>query len=1594
MTDLELIQLLQEKSAGELSPPEIAAIRARWTQSPELRQALVEHLHLESQLLGVLGSKPLDVDTILKRASEKRKNRLTSRASLAWMIGLSLLLMIAAGIGMFLGTPRPQEPQIEGVAETLISKEIDISGNDANHVAASQESGQPSDATTIDGEKSNQAVATQTSPQHETTMPQVAKPVVVAAAPHEPWSAAFSLETPPWAVNSPKLTADYKAAGHDEFPDSEAKRWLAEVEGQPFGWSTDAVSNPVRRIARFNGIAKLRAPWPSDAVLRMTPFEVTDLTLYFWNGPTGVAFRFYTRREPHLWAAFEIVRENSSPKPTRWGLLTTDNGSYTRSTPGTFDVRQQGDELVLARGGVILMSVPFAGSPLEVFVEGQFRLRGLSMHRSVPFPSPPTSSHPTVVSGPAASLPWAISAESPASLTENGDGSVTMTVDSKEKTGIVSLPFGWLLATARSGRSQGLFEVIVCVESADPGTGIFLGDRNGRPVQRLGFFRDGSSKQITFGTLRPGDQNTEVNYNPSDYPPPYLAKPGWLKMTAGLGTMHIQTSGDGRHWGHVVENPIRDWPGAVASMGLFGLQGPNPRSIRVRHVQVRELNGLTDLADPTLRSLVTPFRDEHFRDLSVWTHQVLDRQPVGTDTSAWLTANAVVALSQGPPKELGLSLLKQLIAVGMESALPFEKKRQLIDDACSLCDLFDEGAARTPGNWYEQLGWQLAKSGDANPLARLRPAWLRSPIWTSSKMRSVWEQLHSSEIVQSVYRRDWPATWSLSQSALYWNLLPNPDQRPTERGEELDRHARWAKSLVAEFAPQLDDGTAGLLPAGLRHSLVPVLNKEAYNLRAELQAALSGGTYEDACRILLSVGSIEGPGLLPDLEDRDLFVSLQTAIATARKAYRGFAETMTEKFEPLGMIRVRSAINRRDFTGLQSATLQFMGTDAAREARVWLGDTAMSVGKFEEAEQHFRESLFEANTVQREKLEPRLLLARALAGLISEPQLLASLAETSHRSFDLNGTIVSRLEWEAVVKDAIARPVLAGAITESIRPPVIPFDWSGYRLESRSQFDGHPGNNPGRWEYRFGDPFGRQLSTVTDGRMIYVSNRFQVNGYLAATGQQVWAQGLGSEQGEAYAMPFTPMKPLLAGDRLFVRRLTKAGAELACLNSTDGQVLWHQRPFERILTDPVAWNGKLFAIVLKKVEDELDQVEAAWFDSSNGNVISTRSLFRLRESAEHQFSAQLTIDDRVAVCTVAGTTASFDSQGELRWLRRHLQMLKPVDELSEDFRMAAPVIRAGHVFVSNPGVRAISCLEFDTGRTVWEQPLTNLRGLIDVTQSRVLADTVAGLVALDVSTGQVVWMYDSVSRLEGIVIDDSKVLLTSRTTFPNNRSKPILVWLDLRSGEQLGQTLIEIGEREECQVGPIFSADGKWWTFVGQSWKDPKRELHQFVLNPSTSPESFRDNTLQAWRSDMMESQLAEIASVVPGWFPACNYRERISIHRSEIRGESFPLLSRLEPSHEVRFVRRVDLVAGRKHTLRLRVGNQPGQQWKLTLRASGQTLLDQVVADAGNPNGWHDVNVDLSSLAGHSISLHLIQSAMNNTPSDALWKRAEFIVE
>ena len=503
------------------------------------------------------------------------------------------------------------------------------------------------------------------------------------------------------------------------------------------------------------------------------------------------------------------------------------------------------------------MSAPCSGPPQEVFIGGQCRLRGISMCRAEPFVDQPANSHPVLIDGPASMLAWKTTAEHPINIAATDSGSIAVTIEPQESFGAVYVPLD-SLPDHRLHAGIGLSEVTAQVETAEPGTGIFLGDRTGQPVYQVRFVRDGASQQILFALMRPDGASIQKKSDFKDAALPYEGTSIWLKMVVGPAIVRVQVSGDGRHWGQLFDGPKSDLLAAIGSFGIFGSAGSIRKTIRVREIQLRELNGITQFADSSLRSEIGSFTDQELTDISDWNDRVAKTRPSGREESSWLAANAISALWQGPPNDLGRSLLDRLVTLGMNSDRTWEQKRQLLDDVCLLSDLFDEAAAKSVLDAYEQLGWQIAQSGQSDPISKILSAIVGSPLWTRSSMQSVWERLSSHEMIQAVYRRDWSAAWSIAQSVSYWTAQPSPDFRLADHTEVLDRHARWAKSLAVEFNPALDDGSAAVLPAGLRHPLILALNKEAYNVRAELLAALSSGSDDDACRIATSIGRKRG----------------------------------------------------------------------------------------------------------------------------------------------------------------------------------------------------------------------------------------------------------------------------------------------------------------------------------------------------------------------------------------------------------------------------------------------------------------------------------------------------------------------------------------------------------------------------------------------------------------------------------------------------------------------------------------------------------------------------------------------------------------
>ena len=124
---------------------------------------------------------------------------------------------------------------------------------------------------------------------------------------------------------------------------------------------------------------------------------------------------------------------------------------------------------------------------------------------------------------------------------------------------------------------------------------------------------------------------------------------------------------------------------------------------------------------------------------------------------------------------------------------------------------------------------------------------------------------------------------------------------------------------------------------------------------------------------------------------------------------------------------------------------------------------------------------------------------------------------------------------------------------------------SGFDVQVRSKLDGPTGDRPqeevGRRTNQYRVPWAdRQIATVVEGDTLYVANRFQVAAYNLADGQRKWqSQNPPGSMARAQDWAMIPMKPLVTGDRIFVRLLYSVEPAAGLPGKIDGQAAVDRR---------------------------------------------------------------------------------------------------------------------------------------------------------------------------------------------------------------------------------------------------------------------------------------------------------------------------------------------------------------------------------------------------------------------------------------------------
>ena len=1211
--------------------------------------------------------------------------------------------------------------------------------------------------------------------------------------PLEPWS----LDRPPRPF-ADLCFEDRSGPGH--LTESEARQWLEKVEGRDLAF--ERIGQRTWATLRFRGLAKLRR-WLPDAALRLS-FIGGPLQIHFWDGSRGLALYCYPW--PQHWAAYRTTWQpgkqpaaQSPPgQPPPMLLLATDDHRAERLGGNTYEVRCQDGAVVLTRGDVRLLTAPLGGQPAGVYLESPgpqgVTLGDLAMCRSGPVPDDPPPEHPLVLGQqPPAALAWQEALAQGTRFTRLADGGVELSARAGAGPAWVTLPMP----------RPGLYEVALEIQSASPGSGVFLSDGQQPPFQGIEFVRHPNNAWTVLVPSRYGKQPAVAAApNHEQRIVPYAGGRQWLRLVSTPGVWKCWTSGDGIHWGQALP-PSRDGQ-SWRSLGLYvdssgkraASAGNSAAAIQVRTVQVRQLDGLSPSAP------AVAVREDFGR--------LADRLRQAGSLEARLALLQDVALLSGPDDR---------------------------DERCLAC--------------WEQLLRSLSSNGSEADFDRARRSFLLSSLGPEPKKAPAlpvadvpvpW-QIARDRLLLLVARQQWDELYRWCGQLIYWHRAQ--DRRVTWLPEQapLSDLLGW---IVEELgaAHGGPDGSKTVAPEmNWQRSLALPVNRDALNFLSELQAAAADRLFQDVAHGLAAASLPAGGGLVPDTEDTVLYASFPTAVQLLVDRYPQIRQAISESTTAADRLRVAETMTQGDPSAVERLTVQYCGTPVAAAAYAWLGDRALSGGAFARAWADYRRAEAAALPAERPVLAARIRLASALLGRDE--------GQPVRLPVQLGGQEITPEQFEQWVREILGRDRPAGPSQARPQEQPLRLSPSGLEPARRASFDGDLGQagppdpaTPGaRPLPAAGDWPARQLATVAAGDLLLASNRFQLAAFALPDGQRRWVYGLGKEQGPRHGWPLVPMRPAVASQRVYARLLPKSGhPQIACLDLASGQRLWQRDCPGDIISDPLLLGPRLLVLAVESLAGQT--AAPLWWvelDRDSGDVLARKLLLELRSPWAAQQTCQATVVGQRVVVAVGGLVFSFDPDQQICWLRSNLCPPPPLDPSPGTLSPEPPLAANGRLYVTQSGLLSVECLDAETGQFHWRRCLLGLGRILGLVDGRLLVRAGESLVALRAETGDVLWRHEVPALLEGIVQPSAELLLCGgRQRLEGGNFCPVLDWLDLKTGRTVARSPLTDLPSQSPALGPMLAAGNRLWCFAGVYSKDnslePQRDLLELVPKGPAEP--------------------------------------------------------------------------------------------------------------------------------------------------------------
>ena len=1184
-----------------------------------------------------------------------------------------------------------------------------------------------------------------------------------------------------------------------------ASQLFEPIEGRSFD------VRPIRRDDvnqwEFKGTCRLANPFPDGQSLWIRLVKAERLSILVRNGPSAVLLRLYPSFH-HAWAAYSVefgaAAAPSNAIPLE--LLATDNGRYRRSGGGSFALHWSAGQVILSRGNLRLLTAPFAVQPSEVILDGDFRLQDCRWHAFSAIPEddePGTSDeidpfvgHPAAVSPVDESttlisdIPH-VNGDAPRKLAppgrmrwERGGGEASVSLE--------DMPGGGVRLAAPAGRDAAyfaftlpdgaLYEAELDIGRATPGTGIFLGDQEGKPFCGLQFDRAANAGTVWIGFSDARRGSERKNRDPQREIVPVTQGKVRLRLLWGAGTLRWMISPDGVHWsfcGPFAERMDRK----PRTLGVFLTSAGQDRVLELQGIRVIVDRGWAGWPSPDRLPLV-PRGIAQAENMERWWQEVRLARPLAVTPLEWIAACAWKTLSENPNIWLAPELLEAYWLALLDSDLPFVEKLRISRILAGYMNPRDWGVWTRFYEQMEHAAIQAARRGEQNVFSQYAAIMMTAPLWSEWQRSAFSDALFRHELFACIYHDEERAAVDLSLLPLFW-AVPGDDF--------VSRHLRRLAIGTAARYPQFSPpALVGHTDFGVPTSAVADDDKDAHLFWRELETVLREQAWREAAQRIWTVSASKNPSALFPHPDRgDLFLSLSCLVRVLEERHPELKEALAGGYGEQSQVLLRESQRRGDERLAVSLTEGLPGLAAAGQAAEWLGDRRAVMGRFAEARSWYEIAVaYAANESERQRIAEKQ--TRVLGGLDEEDPIRLGMANLG--------------EAAGVHGDSDV-----GAAPEGSPGRITPlFEIPGDRMV---RSDSLP-------ERDFDWPV-RQLGVAAADDWLIIHNQRDVACYRSRDGNLLWEQRLGGDQGNR-SVPLAKMQPVVRGETVFCRRSTSRGPEVAALGILDGQVIWNVLPLDAAVSDPWFVGRELFVLAAERRGAGHVGLVLVALDPERGTVLKRDALFELRRVWSEDLNLLIRATGGTFFAQGEGVIFRADYAGRVRWLREQ-PWIAPKDrswwQAAPWFLpiATAPIVSDGRVYAHQPGSWTVEALSTETGEPIWSRSDGRLIRTLAAWDGRLWLQSEDGLLTIKEDDGQVERFYPLPNVLAvGFLPQTAQVwCVTSREVpgKPDGREWRFH-WLDARLGRIVHEVSVPAEGKDWQFFGPVIAvSDGiLFWT--------------------------------------------------------------------------------------------------------------------------------------------------------------------------------------